>query len=117
MEVWPETLPQRWLRNGLSVQESDNVIRSQVDRGPALTRRRSLVTIERYSGSMRMTHAQYATLQDFYKNTVKSVLPFTMPHPFNEEETVEATFLQPPGRSYFSPGAYKVDLVIEVILP
>ena len=117
MAEWPSDLPDRWLRSGLSESLADNTIRSQVDRGPAKVRRRTIAGVRTVSGSMHMTHAQWDTLVNFYNDTVKGTIEFAMPDPFDEEDTVQVRFTAAPRKSYFSPGAVRVDLAIEIMTP
>lgn len=115
MTDWPETLPQRFLRNGLSETLADNTIRSQVDRGPAKVRRRTIANVRQLSASMHMTHAQWTEFFSFYMNTLKQTLPFNMPDPFDESATIAVRFVSVPRKTYFSPGAVRADFSLEII--
>lgn len=113
MTDWPSGLPSRWLRSGLSESLADNTIRSQVDRGPAKVRRRTVAKTRTISGQMHMTHAEWDILDDFFLNTVKETLPFNIADPFKDGDVLQVRFTSPPRRSYFAPGAVKVDLSLE----
>jgi len=115
MTDWPDTLPQRFLRNGLSETLADNVIRSQVDRGPAKVRRRTISNVRQLSASMRMSHAEWSTFLTFYMDILKQTLPFNMPDPFDENATITVRFVSVPRKTYFSPGAVRVDMSLEIM--
>lgn len=79
-EAWPGTLPQRFLIAGNQQAVGDGRLVSQTDTGPGKMRPRSSAVPDVFSGSMRMTGAQWADLMTFGKTTLGGwSLPFTMP--------------------------------------
>lgn len=78
--AWPGTLPQRFLIPGNSESLDENRIASQTDTGPGKRRPRSSMEIGSFTGTMRMSGAQWAILLAFGKTDLgKWVLPFTIP--------------------------------------
>lgn len=66
MTTWPSGLP--FLRVGLEDQASDNVLRTDMDAGPAKLRRRWSVDRRFVTGTQYYTGSQRATLETFYGN-------------------------------------------------
>ena len=65
------------MRQGYDEVPQTNVVRQQMDAGPAEQRRRSTVTVRRIRGQMLLTKPQLATFRGFFDNDLKSgVLPF-----------------------------------------
>lgn len=80
--AWPATLPQRFLRNGNQHTLADGRIMSDTDTGPPKSRPRSTAVPDSFSGSMRMTGAQWAALLAFGDSELQRwSLPFTIPAP------------------------------------
>lgn len=115
MTAWPETLPTRPLAAGVSFELGDNTIRSTVDRGPDQVRRRTIATPDRASFSMAMSHDQWETLVDFYRNEIKETGQFEMPDPLKDNVTRLVRFTAPPDAVYRSPGRLNVSISIEVL--
>ena len=75
---WPEGLP--YLMTGWSMTPGDNVLRSQPERGPAKTRRKTTAKTKSYSGSLLLTESELDTFLSFAENTLKDcTLEFTFP--------------------------------------
>lgn len=115
MTVWPETLPQRPLTNGVTYDLGDNTIRTQMDRGVDKVRRRTIATPDTSRFSMAMSLEQWGILVDFYQNTIKAVGQFEMPDPLNDAVTRIVRFTAPPGIQYRSPGRVNVSIAIEIL--
>lgn len=64
--VWPAQLPAGFLLDGYSETQEPIVIRSTVDAGIPVQRRRTTATTTMVSGSMRMTWEQVEVLRSFY---------------------------------------------------
>jgi hypothetical protein len=79
-EIWPSTLPQGFLENDYTEAVANNVVRSQMDYGPAKVRRRTSSNPRPVSGSMVMTSTQLAALETFVNTTtLGGSLPFNFP--------------------------------------
>lgn len=75
--TWPASLPQDpYAEDGAGYKPGDNAIRTQMETGPFKQRRRFTNVFETFTFQMVLSKANYATLMDFVKNTVKDVLPF-----------------------------------------
>lgn len=81
-EVWPSTLPKRFLPEDYTETEPDNLLRSQTETGPAKVRVRSSSAVRLISGSMWLPDDQRATFKTFYNTTlIHGSLAFTYPNP------------------------------------
>lgn len=115
MPTWPETLPQRFLKDSVTETLGDNVLRSQPDQGPAKMRRRTITNTVRLTGAMAMTHSQWDTFLSFYQDTLGEVLSFDMPTPFDEEEMHSVRFTAAPQRVPLSPARVRVQMELEIM--
>lgn len=113
--TWPETLPQRFLRQGNMEQLGENRLRSQTDTGPAMIRPRSSAVPGSFTGTMRMTGAQWAALITFGEATLgKWSLPFTIPEPGEEGDWL-VRFHSKPSRTNIGGDRWNVSMVLEVL--
>lgn len=76
MATWPTGLPQRPLADGFTESPQSNVVRSDMDVGPAKMRRRYTATVRTYSMELLLSTSQVATLETFYRTTLAEVDPF-----------------------------------------
>jgi hypothetical protein len=67
---WHTSLPQSLLVDGYRQEPADNLLRSQMDRGPAKVRKDSSAGPRPVSGSILVTAAQLATYKSFHKTTL-----------------------------------------------
>lgn len=80
--VWPVTLPLRPLVEGFSDAAPNNVLRTNMDVGPAKTRRRSAAAPYPMTVQFSCTADQANTLYDFANTTLKGgALRFEWTHP------------------------------------
>lgn len=98
MATWPGTLPtfQHFLVDGFLETAPYNVIRTEMEIGPAKIRRRGTAAPEVFSGAMHLTTAQVATFRTFYDSTVNyGADAFDTVHP-RTGSSVSARFIGPP---------------------
>ncbi len=89
MAVWPATLPQKPLLADFEREAADATIRSEMDAGPAIVRRRFHRGVDDYPWSAYLTDAQRTTFESFYQTTLRQgALAFDMPSP-EDGATVE----------------------------
>lgn len=82
MPVWPATLPQKPLLSDFERQAADRTIRSEVDAGPAIVRRRFHRGVDEFPWSAYLTDAQRATFESFHDVSLEGgALAFDMPSP------------------------------------
>lgn len=95
--IWPASLPQDPLIQGLQEQFPANTIRTQTDAGPAKVRRRFTAGVRRFPGlRMWLTDAQAATFDTFVTDTLgDGALSFEWKHP-RTGETKALRFVEPP---------------------
>lgn len=80
--LWPTTLPSAVQVSDLQITAPDMVLRSEVDTGPAMLRRRFTAAPELISGSLKVTRAQLAIFRTFYVATLGGgAIPFEWFHP------------------------------------
>ena len=94
MSTWPQNLPP--IRLPVEFEHQDSTIRTQMESGPAKIRQRFTATSMFYSLSMRMTGAEYATLDTFYGNN--KATSFDMDDP-TSGQTESFRFTAPPQAS------------------
>ena len=74
--TWPATLPDPQADTTAAYGAPNNVLESTNDAGPPKRRRRYTGVEIPFAATVRLTQAQYATLEDFYYNTLQQVMPF-----------------------------------------
>jgi len=74
--TWPATLPAPVADTTAAYGAPGNVLESSMDAGGPKVRRRYTGAEIPFSCTLKLTQAQYATLEDFYYNTLQQVLPF-----------------------------------------
>lgn len=95
-EAWPGTLPQTPLLEGYTESLPNQVIRSQMETGPAKVRRRFTAAIKPFTVNLLMTLAQTVTLETFYETTLNGgVDQFTWLHP-RTTDAITFRFVSPP---------------------
>lgn len=69
MPTWPASLPTS-LDNPVRQQRDSAMLRSDMDTGPAKTRRRFTAVVRHYSGSILVDSAQLVTFESFYSTDI-----------------------------------------------
>jgi len=112
--VWPTSLPQRFLQDpGAIEQPPDVVLETQMDAGPPKARRRYTAGFRLVSGTIDLTHAQRATLDTFYVDTLQGgALPFDWIHPLTSQPATFRFLPQPNGLRYRQKEPDVVDLIV-----
>lgn len=91
--IWPVTLPQEMILQGLSETAPDRSVRTKMEFGPERIRRRTTTAVREIKGMMVVTEAQRQVLDDFY--LTNEALPFEWYLPFSGA-TATFTFSKPP---------------------
>lgn len=111
MVQWPESLPQRPVRDGFSATPQSGVVETEMDAGLPKVRRRFTATYTDYSLTYIMTYAQFEIFEQFYNNSpTHETLPgvqggvwrFYIPNPYSESaDDLEVRFVaqNPPYRA------------------
>jgi len=82
MTAWPVTLPQYPLQEGYSETARKNAIRSQMEQGPAKTRKRYTAAVRRFGITLFMTTAQVEIMDAFFEDDLAfGSLSFTWVNP------------------------------------
>lgn len=114
---WPSSLPQYFLRAGFSHSRPNNLISTQMDRGPAKVRRRNLAGVGKMSGSMVMTLDQWNDFENFIDNTLAGgVLSFLFPDPLNPGSYLTVKFdpTATIGRTPFAENKFSVPVALDI---
>lgn len=78
---WPSTLPQAWLNDGYQETLPNVMIRSEMDAGPAKSRRRFTAQVTPIKAQLLLTTAEKGYLETFFNTTIAGgALSFTFPH-------------------------------------
>jgi hypothetical protein len=112
MAVWPATLPQRVLLSDFAESADSNVIRSEMEFGPAKVRRRYTAEIKVYQVSLVLTPDQVTTLDTFYDSTLGAVDAFDWVDP----RTLAAAVLRFRSRPEYRPlggGFWRTSFALE----
>jgi len=81
MPEWPDTLPQVWLQEGYQETLPNVMVRTEMDAGPAKSRRRFTCQVTPIKSQMIVTEAQKVIIEGFYNdNLAGGCLSFTFPH-------------------------------------
>jgi hypothetical protein len=86
---WPTTLQTLWSEANFGLDAGDSSIRSEMDFGPNKVRRRTTVAIDRFSGSIYLTTAQYTIFKNFFNVSLnRGTNTFYFNHPIEEDQRV-----------------------------
>lgn len=115
-DTWPSELPQCFVV-GYSDGAADNLIETDPETGPPISRRRSTAAVRPLSGSMRMTRAQLAILKAFFDTTLLSgSLPFAFTDPtFGGTILVKFPKGSAPSWTQVTPKTFLVALKLSVL--
>jgi len=92
---WPQSLPQRFNRDGYAEAPGENVLRETMDTGPAKTRLRGTSAPTRVTGQMVMDDDQLRLFKEFYQSSLfYGVVPFSMPDQLGTVRSM--TIVEPP---------------------
>lgn len=112
-QVWPASLPQKPLQSGYEEQPPKTAIHTEMDRGPAKSRRRSTAMPRPIKMTFEMDFTQTGTLDTFFEDTIKGgALKFDFPEP---RTGTTKEFKMDRGRPTYTPagsGWFRVDVTM-----
>jgi hypothetical protein len=115
MPTWPTTLPQHPLLDRYSETAPETAIRTEMDSGPAKSRRRTSAGVRRISCVYLLDAAQTAALDAFFISaTAGGSVPFDMNHP-RTAAAASFRFRKPPVYTPAGRGHYHAALDLEVL--
>jgi hypothetical protein len=116
MANWPAApFPQELIETGYSESPPNNLLRTNMDVGPAKVRKRTLANVRSISGQMTLTAAQVATLDTFFVTTTNyGADAFTWVNP-RTGVTATIRFVNPPAYTSLEGGMYSVALSLEIL--
>lgn len=119
--LWPTTLPGAMQADDLQVTSPDMVLRSDVDTGPAMLRRRFTAAPEQISGSIIVTRAQLAVFRTFFITSIGGgAIPFEWFHP-ETRVIMDFRFTQRPSWKPYGPrladqsDCWRISLALETV--
>lgn len=122
MSAWPGDLPQEQFI-GTSVQRETGMIRTNMDVGPAKTRRRFTACVIRVQCPLVLTNSQKSVFNAFYRDTLQEgTLPFDWSDPL-ADSLVSYRFVSAPqfrlvrgdSNSDISTRLWQTTLVLEIL--
>jgi len=114
MPTFPDTLPAP-LANSFQEQPANNIVRTQMDVGPAKVRRRTTANVRSISVAYVLSEAQLQTLETFFlTDAAGGALSFDFTHP-RTGATVTARFTEPPQYASMNGLYYQVTVSLEVL--
>lgn len=121
--IWPTTLPQT-PQKGYTISGGPNIIRSNMDMGPAKQRFRGN-SVKKLSLSFIMDTTQLNTFEIFVNTTLRGVLRFSFKDPkdshlpLQNRSTIEVRILQQGDKSYdieyLAPNYWRVSTQFEIL--
>ncbi len=115
MATWPATLPQEPMEQGYNEVAPDNILRTQMDVGPAKLRRRTLSNTRPVTISLRLSAAQIEILDAFYMtDLVSGSQTIQWVHP-RTGVSKDLRFTAPPQYLESSDGWYTATCQLEVM--
>jgi hypothetical protein len=113
MADWPATLPQTPQDDNYQEDWPKNIIRTDMDAGPAKVRKRFTAGIDNFKCSILLTLSQVTTLRTFFTTTVDyGATSFNFPHP-RTGATITVRFVNPPSIISVGPKDYKANMELE----
>jgi hypothetical protein len=114
MASWPDELYGTILKSGYNETVPNNVIRTEMDVGPAKIRRRGTAAVRPFTFNLFLSPAQLATFDTFYVTTIKSgSLSFTFRSP-RTQVIGDYQFVAPPSYNPSDQG-YIVSCQLELL--
>lgn len=116
MATWPATLPtfSEILSDSYSEIFPNNVIRTEMELGPAKLRKRGTAAPQVVAGNFFMTSTQVGILRTFYEDTISyGATEFDTIHP-RTSAVISAQFMGQPQIARMGDG-WSVNVVIEVL--
>ena len=113
MPTWPASLPQVPESSSYEETAPNELLRTQMDSGPAKVRRRFTSGVRDYGMTFRMTKAQVATLDTFYITTLSGgVVKYDWTNP-RTGATDTFRFKSPPKYQHRTGDFWRVAIEIE----
>jgi hypothetical protein len=107
---WPDTLPQAWRQEGYQEVLPEVAVRTNMDAGPAKSRRRFICQVTPIKSKLVLTPAEKGYLETFFNTTTAGgSLSFTFPH--DGSDTLR--FTKPPVLSPHGGVFWMADLDLE----
>ncbi len=115
MVDWPTALPDKPLAEGFAETVPDQVLRTEMDQGPAKLRRKTTAGVRRIQAKYILSATQVAALDSFYDTDLKAgSLSFSYTHPRTGVlETVR--FMAPPEYASVNGHYFQTNLQMEIL--
>lgn len=114
MANWPTELPFP-LVNSFNEALPNNVLRSNMDKGPDKVRRYTTANTYPISFTLKLTSEQWQILKTFYMTTLASgANSFDYTHP-DDDSALTARFVEPPSRQDQEATLWVVSISLEIL--
>lgn len=111
--TWPSGLPQKPLVDGYQETLPNQTLRTEMDAGPAKTRRRTTAAVRSINAAYILTATELASLETFYLQTLSGgALSFLWPRP-RGTGTWRCRFKKPPAIAAMNGRAFRAVLELE----
>lgn len=97
--TWPSTLPAPQANSSAAYAAASNVVRSDVDAGVAMVRRKFTAVATPFGCQLKLSTAQWATLESFYRDVLDDAMPFDWTD-WRTGNTATYRFIQRPSAAY-----------------
>lgn len=104
MPIWPASLPQELLPDGITVRDDDAVLRTPMDAGPPTRRNRFTAVTRRLTGGIVLTGTEKQAFDIFYRDDLANgAVAFDWTDPVTGS-TISVAFREPPEFALVAPG-------------
>ncbi len=115
MPTWPAALPTLPLAEGFRETPANNILRTEMEQGPAKVRRRSTAGVGKMTLAYLLSTADIQTLENFIQDDLSGgVLPFSFTHP-RKGNALTCRFRQLPEYGATNGGYFKVAVELEIL--
>jgi len=114
-ELFPPSLSKCFLTGDYVYQQEPNIVRTDVDIGPAKTRRRYTKPIANVKGSIIVTRDELKVFDAFYNDVLRSgVLRFLFPDPVSGTDK-DYRFIDPPIYRPLTIDNWVIEMTLEIL--
>lgn len=115
-ETWPASLPQNMLMDGYSHSAANNILRTNMDAGPAKQRRRFTSGPQPVTGKIFVNDTELETFKDWYvDDLLEGALRFDWVDQDDGTTAVEYRFTSQPTWEPAGPGYWFINLPLEIM--
>jgi hypothetical protein len=115
MPEWPSTLPDEPIESGYEETFADNLLRTEMDKGPPKVRRRTQANVNKATFPFIFTKAELGYFTTFYKvDLAEGALPVDWTHPIHGT-SIQFNIVPPVKVTPIGGGFFSVNLTVEIL--